>query len=172
MSIAEQNRTLKVSENKSLSDKDILKMLSDKGVKANLIMYEDLANMTYDNLMSKSPLIILLNIVGDGAPKVGHWICLLEKDHYLEHFDSYGLSPDQELHITHEHPHLSRIYQGRKVEVNKTRLQQMKDHVNTCGRHVVSRILMQHKPLKEYVKWLTSMHQNPDMAVTLITMHM
>lgn len=168
-----QNRTLQVAEGKSLTDRDLIHMLKSRGKNANIILYEDLKNYTFDKLLSKLPAIVLLNIVGDNAPKVGHWVALLPNgSHGIEHFDSYGLSPDQELHITHEHPHLKRIYQGRPVLVNKAKLQQMKDHVNTCGRHCVSRILMDHKPMNQYVEWLTSQHEDPDMAVTLMTLHM
>ena len=172
MSESEQQRTLRVAEGKALSDKDLQRMCNKAGVKVNILMYDQLKDMNFDQLLSKTPLIMLLNIVGDNAPKVGHWIAFLSYNGQLEHFDSYGLRPDQELHITHEQPYLTRILRGQRYETNHVQLQEKKDHVNTCGRHCVSRILMKQMRQRQYVRWLTSQHEKPDLTVTLKTLHL
>lgn len=77
---------------------------------AKWLVWNDLAKFqNYHDLMDKGAVVILLQIERPDAPKVGHFILLLDFGDHLEHFDSYGLTMEQELDITAE-PHFTRIF--------------------------------------------------------------
>lgn len=117
-------------------------------------------------------IIILLQIEAPHAPRVGHWITLLDHSSYYEHFDSYGLDIDEELAITHEKPYLRNLFRdtSKRIDSNNERLQRFREDVNTCGRWAVARCLFVELTLDEYKKFIKSVHLTPDLAVTLLTM--
>jgi hypothetical protein len=112
----------------------------------------------------------------------GHWVGLIKhsSDH-LEFFDPYAFKPDEELAYSpfdkrliddKAIPHLEHLLNesGYKITWNKVRLQQELTDVNTCGRHVATRVKFRDLPLKQYQTMLTSnKFGNPDMWVTSLT---
>ncbi len=161
-------------EKTPLSDDDLRRMLGKDKSRVKVIMYEDLKN--YESLEQLLPnmydaVIVLLQIEGPNAPKVGHWICLMNHGNHFEYFDSYGLDPDEELALTHEHPHLTDIIRGtkRRVESSGAKLQSKREAMNTCGRWCIVRA--RHKDLEkpEFVKMIRQTHSIPDVAVVLLT---
>ena len=68
-----------------------------------------------------------------GPASVGHWISLIQYPGYIENFDSYGLTIDQELSITHEKRYLSILLRGQEVKQGTVQLQEIRNDVNTCG---------------------------------------
>jgi hypothetical protein len=57
------------------------------------IVYDDLVHFKrVDELMNLGCVVILLQIETPRAPKVGHFIVLLDHGSHYEHFDSYGLT--------------------------------------------------------------------------------
>lgn len=161
-------------ESKPLSFDDLGRMLRDRAKDVNFYQYNELARFQSINEVfgSKGCCIILLSIEAPNAPKVGHWIALIRTNKGIEHFDSYGLNPDQELGITQEQPYLSNLLKasGLNIETNTLRLQQFREYVNTCGRWCVARCLMKNYSLEQFVNIIQTAHSNPDVVITLMTM--
>lgn len=136
------------------------------------LVWDDLAKFkNVYQLMEKGAVVILLQIETRNAPKVGHFICLIDHGHSIEHFDSYGLTMEEELALTHE-AHLTRIFnQYPKPVVNNTkRLQLIREDINNCGRWVVARLLLREMSLDMFLKLVTHFHIHYDDTVSLMTM--
>lgn len=117
------------------------------------LVYDDLQKFkSIEELMEPGAVVILLQIETKSAPLVGHFILLLDHKTHYEHFDSYGLLMDEELKLTNEH-HLTNIFgkSRKKIVDNTTRLQMMREDVNTCGRWVVARLLLRDLELDEFL---------------------
>lgn len=174
-------QTLKVIINllkqKSLSGREILKLVAGK---ASLHAYPELAKFkTLDQVLGRHKASVILYETERGY---GHWVGLLKSDPcHVEFFDPYGMMPDDELKWIPIHfrkannemiPHLSYLIlnSGCTIEYNHDKLQQLKDHVNTCGRWVATRINYRKLILKDFVKLMKmSKNYTPDEIVTLIT---
>lgn len=153
---------------------DQLKALTgpNQASKCKWILYDQLKQFKdINDLMSLGAVVILLQIETPKASKVGHFIVLLDHGSHYEHFDSYGLSMDQELKITQEH-HLTNIFKSvRKPIVDNTkRLQTLREDVNTCGRWVVARLLLRHLELDKFLKLISYFKVNSDDLVSIMTM--
>jgi len=136
------------------------------------ILYDDLQKFnSLDELMSLGAVCVLLQIETPNKPKVGHFILLLDHGNHLEHFDSYGLTMDQELAITHEQ-HLTRLFSKyrKPIHDNTVKLQSLREDVNTCGRWVVARLLLRHLTLDEFTKLIKHFHVLYDDLVAIMTM--
>jgi hypothetical protein len=169
ISVAEQ------AEKKPLTFSDLRTMLGKDNSTTKIVQYDSLdkfQNMN-DAMQGSKSLIILLSIETKNAPPVGHFICILSYPDHFEHFDSYGIGIDKELAITHEKPLLSRLLKasGKRFITNRVRLQQVKAHVNTCGRWCVVRTRHYQMDMKEFVNWIKGIHYKPDLAVTMLTLH-
>lgn len=84
----------------------------------------------------------------------GHWTCVLKYGNIIEWFNSYGTKPEHDFKFI---PNFTKHLLGQggnlltkllktkrpdqKIYYNKKKLQKIVDGVNTCGRHVVARIL-------------------------------
>lgn len=133
-----------------------------------VMRYDRLKGMTEKQLMRKKNVILLMNIhnsVGKVEEAIGHFIALIQHHGYVEHFDSYGISMDQELALTHSEPYLSNILSN--VKEDKYQLQQMRDDVQTCAQHCIARINFG-KKFNDYRKFLLSLKTTPDEAVQLM----
>jgi hypothetical protein len=106
-------------------------------------LYRDLAKL---DRLPRLPLAVLY----ETQPGYGHWVGLLETPDGVEHFDSYGLTPDSELkwvpaqyrtQFAATSPHVVRMLlgSGRPVNYNEYRLQSRRGSVATCGRWVALR---------------------------------
>lgn len=144
------------------------------------IMYDQLDDETLSSLFDGvNAVYILYEIINkDGKTDkstVGHWVCLLKNGDKLCYYDPYGLSISQDLHITGEPDHFTRLFKGVKVGVNSVRHQKFRDELNTCGRHCVSRSLFWRLSNEDYdkrvIKPILSGRQvkDPDVFVTLLT---
>lgn len=154
------------AEKVALSDTDIQRMIK---APIKIFEYDNLPSMTLEQVMETGIAVILLQIKGGHTP-IGHWIALLKYDDHIEHFDPYGLTLDQELALTHEEPYLSQMLQGVTVKNANVQLQNFKEDVNTCGRHVAVRCNYKKMSYEDYVRFLRSLDGDPDEAVTLMTM--
>jgi hypothetical protein len=151
------------AENFDLSEGDINRITDGR---ANIMAYEDLER--YDNIndiLGQYGAVVILYETKKGF---GHWVCLFKTgETHLEFFDPYGLNVDEELKIAPEfnlrehngvlNPHLSVLIakSNYKVSYNKTKLQKVLEHTNTCGRHVGMRIRFRDVSLPEYIKLIT-----------------
>ena len=153
-------------EKRPLSGEDLSRMSL---VPVKIFKYDDLKGMDINDVLSTGCAFILMQIQSLGPHAVGHWIALIKYEDHIEHFDSYGLTIDQELALTHEERYLSQILEGNRIKQGRSRLQEFKNDVNTCGRHVVCRCNMKQKSYDSYVHFFKPLDCNPDEAVTLMT---
>jgi hypothetical protein len=118
--------------------------------------------MKYDGLqdygrLPKRPIVLLY----ETEPNFGHWVCIVDTPEGIEHFDSYGILPDNELkwvpkglrHSTGQDVKrlLSMLYDtGQKINYNEHRLQS-KDAM-TCGRWCALRIHFSYLPLEKFYR--------------------
>lgn len=116
-------------------------------------------------------IIVLLQPEQKNAPKSGHFITLLDHGTHVEHFDSYGLSIDEEMKITDEH-HMTNLFNSEKRPMvqNTKKLQRFKNDINTCGRWCVARILLKQMELEEFIKLIESLGPANDEMVTAMTL--
>lgn len=162
------------AETVPLSDKELRYMLGEDKGRVKVILYNSLKSYSsLEQLLPKAntAVIILLSIEAPHAPPVGHWITILNHGDHYEHFDSYGIGPDEELAITHEKPYMTHMISNttKSVEHSQTKLQQKRESVNTCGRWCVARARFPHLNRTEFVKFIREVHPIPDVAVTLLT---
>lgn len=135
------------------------------------IVYDDLQKFqTLEQVLSLGAVVILLQIEAPRAPKVGHFILMLDHGNHYEHFDSYGLNIDEELAITKEH-HLTNLFRrSRKpIKENGKKLQTIREDINTCGRWVAARLLLRDTELDQFLKIIDYFNLNPDDMVAAMT---
>ena len=158
-------------EAKPLSIKQVESMLV--GDNAIVIHYDDLANVSsLSELMNLAKcVVILLEIEGPEAQRVGHFILMLNHGDHYEHFDSYGLDVDEELALTHEKRYLTTLIgsSNKAVENAHAKLQEVREDVQTCGRWVVLRCKLSSMRLQQFNDFISSQHQPPDIFVTALT---
>ena len=127
---------------KALSDSGIRKKL---GQDTKVIKYSELAQFEDLHQLLPHPLDCCVILYEDHIDS-GHWVGLSKYDGKYEHFDSYGLKPDQELVWINmkkrklNQPYLSNLLQHEPHTYNTVGYQQSDSGVNTCGSHVVHRL--------------------------------
>jgi len=172
-SSVQMNDFIAEAESKSLSGQDLKIMLSSDANKVKILNYDDLGRFnSIDELMGGDPaVIILMMIETPNAPRVGHWIALLNVGNEIEHFDPYGLKIDQELAITHEVPFLTRLVRKstKMVRQSTHRFQMFREHVNTCGRWCVVRVRMRDRSNTDFRMFFDVLSGSADESVTLMT---
>lgn len=169
-------KQLKELKKKSLSDSDIMNLLKGQ---SRIMSYPTLTE--YDNLddaMGKYGAIVLLY---ETKEHYGHWTAVFKlDDNTVEFFDSYAMRPDDELAFIPEHfrisndelyPHLTYLLysSGYDIEYNDYKLQSKKKDMNTCGRHVVTRLLFRWLDIDEYANMIKQFNMSPDNFVTYFT---
>lgn len=120
----------------------------------------------------------------------GHWICLMRYNNVIEIFNSFGTKHDEEdfvesnevnYYLGQAYLHLNILIEKEIKEnnftmlYNKIKFQKKSTQINTCGRHVVNRLiclLHYNMSLKKYIKFMKdSMEKtklNYDELVSLI----
>ena len=130
---------------------------------ADLDQYESI----YDLLPQKIDYVVILTET-EGI-NTGHWQLLLRNNNVFEFFDSYGDEPKTILKFITKKMNqylgndynkdmghiLKSIKPTDKLIINEYEFQSDINDVNTCGRHVASRIInfMLGMDNKEYIKW-------------------
>jgi hypothetical protein len=160
---------------KALSNTDIMDLIKHK---ANLMTYRKLKKYkTLDQALGKHGALVLLY---ETQENFGHWVCVFKRGDLIEHFDSYGMKPDDEIKFIDSYfrkrhnlhiPHLTALlYESPyKISYNEHKLQKHKEDVNTCGRWVIARLLLRHLPLKQFSKMFKNKSIEPDKLVTFFT---
>jgi hypothetical protein len=150
-----------MSNKQSIRDfyqKELEKMFSDADFARyfgpnKVIKYSELAEYpTINHLLpnDKDFRIILV----ESQYNSGHWTAVLKYGDIIEWFNSYGTKPEHDFKfISNIKKHLlgqggnllSKLLKTKnkeqKIYYNKKKLQKIADGVNTCGRHVIARIL-------------------------------
>lgn len=155
----------------SLSDADLRAYLGDD-IDKHIIKYSELNNYnSIEELLpnNRSFKIILI----ETEYNKGHWVCVMrykdKKDiDTIEFFNSYGNKPLTELNFVKsctnfllgQHSDLLKRLldkSNKRIIYNKKRFQKYSNKINTCGRHVVSRIIGMNKlmmDLEEYINYM------------------
>ena len=142
------------------------------GGKANIVAYHELPNYrTMDELLGEFGACILLY---ETRKNFGHWVALIQQGSFVEFFDSYGFSLDEELNYAkyNQTAYLSQLVKssGTVIRENKTRLQVFAEDVNTCGRWTSLRIVFRDMPLAQFQDMFKkNKHYNGDIWVTALT---
>ena len=168
-------------EDYSLSTNDILRITDNK---CKVIAYEELEHISsIDELLEPhGAAIILYENSDDGL--YGHWTALFKTDQgTLEFFDPYAIKLDGELNLNNdfnfrvhngvEVAHLSHLISQSeyKVKSNKVQLQEVKKHVNTCGRWTALRIRFRDVSIRRFIDLMTKNEAyKPDFWVTALTL--
>ena len=149
--------------------------------KAVLLLYKDLLN--YNSIFDAfsehnvNNIILLFPVQSDTE---GHYICVQKNDKTktVSHFDSYGISPDQELgYTTNQYVKrnlLGILYnkaqqQGWTFTYNKYQLQSWDTGINTCGRFCVLRVRMDYLNNDEFASLFLKQRFPPDWYITCLT---
>ncbi len=166
---------LKQLARKSLSGAEVMDAIDHK---ARLLTYPDLVKYSdiYEALGPHRCLILLML----SSHNYGHWVCIFELGNTLQYFNSYGkfdnlhfIDLDFRIQNNELIPHLSVLLLGYhgKVFCNHYKLQVDRKGVNTCGRHVICRILMRNLNDVQYGNWIrkNKLKLTPDLFVTYLT---
>jgi len=130
---------------RSLSDSDLRKLL---GTDLKIVKYSDLANVQDLDALLPQPQDYCI-VLYEEMPNAGHWTGLLKYDDRYEHFDSYGVAPDKELHwinprmrekLNETMPYLSKLLKQVPYLYSTVKYQSEEHSVNTCGDHVAHRL--------------------------------
>jgi len=190
-------RWIKKLEDVALSDKDISNMLNGN---VNITLYPDLIHYrNLDELLGEHRACCLLF---ESKPQYGHWVAIFETampdgGRGIEFFNSYGdllggfpddslalIDPTWAKQSNQTHTYLSDllINSPYKLTYNEYDFQKLpgpsprkkgENHIRTCGRHCVVRLLMREYSLDEYKNWMEKMcdkyNLDPDGIVTLAT---
>lgn len=156
-----------------LSDSDIEFYL---GEKVRVINFSELRNYKHiDDLLprDKSYVIILI----EQEKNTGHWIALMRQDMMvyggkksgmktvIEYFNSYGLKPNYEMKYFNKlfgqnKNDLTKLLKNNDYEViyNNVPFQSIDNkNANTCGRHVICRIVAMKNLDKSLIEYITMM---------------
>lgn len=162
------NFTRNFAKGKTVSDLisnfDIYKYVSKS---VNIVESSRLHEQTYDQLLNNQhgcSVILIQN-----SDNTGHWVLINKAGNVVEYFDSYGC-PYEESDIAFLKKHLGLT----KVVSNKTQFQRYSSQINTCGKHVLFRLLtlLEFKmDLKQHTKFVNDlckkMKETADELVTV-----
>jgi hypothetical protein len=165
------------SEEITLTGEDIHRLTRGK---ANILAYPVLEQFSdlEEVFEGKDHAIILF----ETRKGFGHWISISKiGENQLEYFDPIGVGIDEELDLIptqtrielgEVEPHLTVLIRksGKHIKVNKRKVQETAEDVNTCGRWATARIMFEEVQLN---KFLDSMTKNktysPDFWVSALT---
>ena len=159
--------------NQPISNIDILRKLKGK---TNIVYYEDLHKYSEINQLFKNNSCVLLYKI---QPTFGHWTALIKNNFGIEFFDPYGSLPDETKTVIdkyflkqtnqYENYLCDLLYKESfttPIEFNHYKFQHKGKNINTCGKHVICRIIHKDLSLEQYNQFIKSMGINPDEYVT------
>lgn len=146
---------IKKKEHIPTSDEQLL-----SAVDTNIVRHDELYRVKdIQSLIKNNALIIFYDHT---AGDIGHWCCLTKRNHIVEFFDPYGRNIDSEEYIGDREPYLKKLLMKTNYDVryNPYDFQGRGRPMSTCGRHVVTRILLKDKPLSYYKKFMSNIDSN------------
>lgn len=147
----------------ALTDTDLLDYVDSKIVEYPTLEYID----DIDDLFLEDSCILF--IPNTSRNNIGHWVCLIKHDKTIEYFDSYGREPDPQSYLKGSYPFLSNLLYNSNYRLIYNNIKLQGKGTNTCGRHVIVRILLKKYPLSVFYKVLKNFNNNIDDLVTWIT---
>lgn len=118
---------------------------------------------TYDNINDVLKPYDQAIILYETKLNLGHWVCLFRDGDVIEHFDSYGYSPDGELSFIPKNfkkayygkiPYLIwLLYKSKQpIRYNHYKLQKLGNNISTCGRWCIARLIFKHLDENKFAK--------------------
>jgi hypothetical protein len=165
---------VKEVEEYSLSDEDLRQLLNT----TNVVPYPDLKKYrTLEDALDDQGRLIVLYLT---SPQEGHWCCLWRGDDGVHYFDPYGKRPEepktwltrnQNWSLGQASNELMRLLKGCGCPVyyNKISYQSENPDINTCGRHVASRLIMKDLSDKQYYDIVKDADMSSDDFVSYAT---
>jgi len=157
-----------------LSDTDLKQLVPNM----NIVVYNNISQYSnIDEVLNGKPTIILFEMVENNA---GHWCTLFKEKGTVYFFDSYGVDIEQQKkymskRMLKKANYLSILLKRcpYKLDVNRTKYQEMKPGTNSCGRWCVIRIWnknLNDSQFKDYIDKLCSENNcSPDELTVLLT---
>jgi hypothetical protein len=147
--------------------------------KCPIHLYKDLLNFSHirEVIGEHNACIVLFPVK---SSLNGHWISIIyhPDSNTVEHFDSYGFSPDVELKYSSDpltrQNLLMKFYnqaksEGYNIVYNPYRYQELKEGINTCGKHASIRARFRYLDLEQYKKLMLNQSNSPDYLVSILT---
>lgn len=159
----------------ALSNTDIQRILGP----TKIITYPELDDLaSWEDAFDEHGRCVLLFLTENHS--TGHWIGLIRNKNTIEYFDPYGEPPEGDKkwipeerlrRLDQDQPYLTRFLRSSKCKVycNLYQFQADKADVNTCGRWVVSRLLLREKTLKQFYDAVKKSGMKPDDFVSALT---
>lgn len=158
----------------SLTDTDMDKVLDPD---THIFTYPDLYKFNHvDELFDHKGRAIMLYLTTD--ENTGHWVGLLKRGNTIEMYDPYGYKPDtqpkklgasKEFNKEHNqlYPKFTEMVKkdGYKLIWNKKGRQPHRENVDTCGRHVLMRLMHHNLTLGEYDKLMDKIKSDDNVDV-------
>jgi hypothetical protein len=157
-----------------LSDTDLKQLVPNM----NIVVYNNISQYSnIDEVLNGKPTIILFEMVENNS---GHYCCIFKEKGTVYFFDSYSCDLEQQKKymakkMLKKANYLSILLKRcpYKLDVNRTKYQEMKNGTSTCGRHCVVRIWnknLNDSQYKDYIFGLCKEHNcNPDELVLMLT---
>lgn len=159
-------------ESYSLSGNDMRSAI--QGIR--IVEYPKLATVDdiFDVFDSDGRCVLFFITSEQGVNMVGHWLCIFydQEQNTINHFDSYGIYPDDEeeylsknigIKLKENGPLLMPLLQkaneekGTKIFYNNVKIQQMKADVDTCGRYVIARLIHKNLSNQQFIQFLNQL---------------
>lgn len=161
---------VKNAEAKDLTGRDISAALNDA---PQQVLYSDIT--TIDAMLgARGCYVMLYQFPGQS---LGHWVCGFLLQGKLHTFDPYGLQPDEPMEMMgsaetrYKDAIESSKYYPDHVLNNRFAYQKLKSGIDTCGRHVIARLLFRMMDNEEYhTLMMGRIGRTPDERVTLLTL--
>jgi hypothetical protein len=162
--------------NKALSDADLQRIL---GGDTKIIKYSELSHLNdLDELLPKDKDYCV--VLYEERLDLGHWTALSKYDGVFEHFDPYGVKPDNQLKwlkkrqrelLNQATPYLSNLLNKEDYIYNDIHYQDPDSFVNTCGSHVAHRLYRlknDDMTLEQYYNYMKSIKNKFDVGYDII----
>ena len=158
-----------------LSGNDIInKVKMVHGVEPNLITYNEIQKYgTIDELL-KNDMCVILYQWEEGY---GHWTCIMKRKNVIEHFDSFGMIPDDELKwgkpemnkiLGQSFPLLTKLLLDSPYDIHfSDEVLQEKDST-TCGRWVVFRLWLKNVSEYKFIKRFGKLSDDDIIYITTV----
>jgi len=166
----------------SLSDDDIRRLNPN----TKILLYEDVKKFpTIQHLLDPFDCaIILYEWKRTQETSIGHYIAVVAlPDGTIEHFDSYGILPDNELKqiknmssnykkmTGQDQQYLLKLYikSPYQISYNQYKLQSLSDDISTCGRFAVLRTIFKNLTLEQFKDLFIGKKNTPDEIAVAMT---
>ncbi len=172
------DKIISLSYDHALADYDVQKIAPN----ARVMLYKYLSKFEkLEDAIGPSGRLILLFPTHKESDNNGHWISLLYKPEkkLIEHFDSYGLSPQAEIAYS-QNDYVVKdkllnnlisdfLIRGGSFQWNTTRLQEMKTGMDDCGRWASLRCRFHYLSNPQFCKMFLNQHMSPDWLACCLT---